>query len=93
VTKPIRSLAPIGPAQDSSPMMSAARRGAVMNLQSLGCVTRGSRNIALAIHTDDVVIWFTVGEDPRVTSAARRGNLALVRGDSSPQPITVGDRL
>ena len=41
-------------------------------------MTRGSRNIALAIHTDDVVIWFTEGEDPRVTSAARRGNLALV---------------
>ena len=40
-------------------------------------MTRGSRNIALAIHTDDVVIWFTEGEDPRVTSAARRGNLAL----------------
>jgi hypothetical protein len=48
-----------------------------MNLQWLGCVTRGSRNIALVIHTDDVVIWFTYGEDPRVTSAARRGNLAL----------------
>jgi hypothetical protein len=32
----------------------------------------------LAIHTDDYVIWFTEGEDPRVTSAARRGNLALV---------------
>jgi len=40
-----------------------------------------NRNIALAIHTDDYVIWFTEGEDPRVTSAARRGNLALVRGD------------
>jgi len=38
-----------------------------MNLQSVGCVTLGSRNIALAIHTDDYVIWFTVGEDPRVT--------------------------
>jgi hypothetical protein len=25
----------------------------------LGCVTRGSRNIAFAMNTDDVVIWFT----------------------------------
>jgi len=26
-------------------------------------VTRGSRNLALAMNTDDYVIWFTVGED------------------------------
>jgi hypothetical protein len=25
----------------------------------LGCVTRGSRNIAFAMNTDDYVIWFT----------------------------------
>jgi hypothetical protein len=33
----------------------------------LGCVTLGSRNLSVAIQTDDAVIWVTGG------SAARRG--------------------
>jgi hypothetical protein len=49
-------------AQDSSPM--------------LGCVTLGSRNIAFAMNTDDVVIWFTVGEDLRSPSLS-----PTVKGD------------
>jgi len=27
----------------------------------LGCVTRGSRNLSVAIQTDDAVIWVTGG--------------------------------
>jgi hypothetical protein len=88
ITLPIRSYAPIGPAQDSSPM--------------LGCVTRGSRNIAFAMNTDDVVIWFTgkgwlhhpnrwrPRSSPTVTQmTASSVWIANLRGDSS-QPI-VGD--
>jgi hypothetical protein len=46
------------------------------------------------IHTDDVVIWFTEGEDPRVTSAARRGNLALaLNTDDVVIWVTEGERL
>jgi hypothetical protein len=41
----------------------------------IGCVTLGSRNIAFAMNTDDVVIWFTVGEDLGSPS------LSPVRGD------------
>jgi len=53
-----------------------------------GCVTRGSRNIAFAMNTDDVVIWFTVGEDPRSPSlSAVRGDYITPTAERSVAPI------
>jgi hypothetical protein len=46
----------------------------------LGCVTRGSRNLALAMNTDDFVIWFTVGEDHITPYREARHRLSAVNG-------------
>jgi hypothetical protein len=67
-------------------------------------VTLGSRNLALALNTDDVVIWFTVGEDhfddvvinslDRVIGTQFRfgsGFIPNLRGDVITPSITAGD--
>ena len=65
-----------------SPMVIGWVKGWVES-PMLGCVTRGSRNLSVAIQTDDAVIWVTGG------SAARRGICCMTFGHTTP--ITYGD--